>query len=45
MSGAIIFIQEDLKITEVQVEVFVGFVSFVSLVGSLGGGEMADLFM
>ncbi|KAI4319792.1 hypothetical protein MLD38_033350 [Melastoma candidum] len=43
MSGAVLFIQEDLKITEVQVEFFVGFVSFASLIGSLGGGKTADL--
>ncbi|GLT47938.1 hypothetical protein SLA2020_215910 [Shorea laevis] len=43
MSGAIIFIQEDLRITEVQQEVLVGILSIVSLVGSLIGGKTADL--
>ncbi|RZC83687.1 hypothetical protein C5167_046474 [Papaver somniferum] len=42
MSGAIIFIQEDLKITEVQQEVLVGILSIVSLLGSLGGGRTSD---
>ncbi|PHT56068.1 putative polyol transporter 4 [Capsicum baccatum] len=42
MSGAIIFIQQDLKITEVQEEVLVGILSIVSLLGSLAGGKMSD---
>lgn len=42
MSGAIIFIHEDLKITEVQEEVLVGCLSIVSLVGSLVGGRLSD---
>lgn len=42
MSGAIIFIQEDLKITEVQQEVLVGILSIVSLLGSLVGGKTSD---
>ncbi|KAG6717890.1 hypothetical protein I3842_04G123000 [Carya illinoinensis] len=43
MSGAIIFIQEDLKITEVQEEVLVGILSIVSLFGSLAGGRTSDV--
>ncbi|KAF5745973.1 polyol transporter 4 [Tripterygium wilfordii] len=43
MSGAIIFIQEDLKITEVQEEVLVGILSVVSLFGSLAGGRTSDI--
>ncbi|KAB1210010.1 putative polyol transporter 4 [Morella rubra] len=43
MSGAIIFIQEDLKITEVQAEVLVGILSIVSLFGSLAGGRTSDI--
>ncbi|XVF01968.1 hypothetical protein REPUB_Repub04eG0135300 [Reevesia pubescens] len=43
MSGAIIFIQEDLKITEVQEEVLVGILSIVSLLGSLAGGRTSDI--
>ncbi|KAF5726391.1 polyol transporter 4 [Tripterygium wilfordii] len=43
MSGAIIFIQEDLKITEVQEEVLVGILSIVSLFGSLAGGRTSDI--
>ncbi|XP_030480429.2 probable polyol transporter 4 [Cannabis sativa] len=42
MSGAIIFIQEDLKISEVQVEVLVGILSIISLLGSLAGGKTSD---
>ncbi|XP_021836473.1 probable polyol transporter 4 isoform X2 [Spinacia oleracea] len=42
MSGAIIFIQEELKITEVQQEVLVGCLSIVSLIGSLVGGRTSD---
>ncbi|XP_050377014.1 probable polyol transporter 4 [Argentina anserina] len=43
MSGAIIFIHEDLKITEVQEEVLVGILSVVSIFGSLGGGRTSDI--
>ncbi|KAI5009906.1 hypothetical protein ZWY2020_012043 [Hordeum vulgare] len=42
MSGCILFIQRDLRITEVQQEVLVGCLSFVSLLGSLAGGRTAD---
>lgn len=42
MSGAILFIQEDLKITEVQEEVLVGILSIISLLGSLAGGKTSD---
>ncbi|KAK0579210.1 hypothetical protein LWI29_022894 [Acer saccharum] len=43
MSGAIIFIQEDLKISEVQVEILVGILSIISLLGSLAGGKTSDI--
>ncbi|KAK9284912.1 hypothetical protein L1049_024093 [Liquidambar formosana] len=43
MSGAIIFIQEDLKITEIQEEVLVGCLSIISLFGSLAGGRTSDV--
>ncbi|KAK1308211.1 putative polyol transporter 4 [Acorus calamus] len=42
MSGAIIFIRDDLHISEVQEEVLVGCLSIVSLLGSLGGGRTSD---
>lgn len=42
MSGAILFIQEDLKITEVQEEILVGVLSIMFLLGSLGGGRTSD---
>lgn len=42
MSGAILFLKEDLKITEVQEEVFVGILSIISLFGSLAGGKTSD---
>ncbi|XP_038711703.1 probable polyol transporter 4 isoform X2 [Tripterygium wilfordii] len=43
MSGAIIFIKEDLKISEVQEEVLVGILSIISLLGSLAGGKTSDV--
>ncbi|KAH7576905.1 hypothetical protein ACOSP7_002403 [Xanthoceras sorbifolium] len=43
MSGAIIFIQEDLKITELQEEVLIGILSIISLLGSLAGGKTSDV--
>ena len=42
MSGAILFIQEDLKISEVEEEVFVGILRIISLLGSLAGGKTSD---
>ncbi|XP_012091563.1 probable polyol transporter 4 [Jatropha curcas] len=42
ISGAILFIQEDLKISEVQEEVLVGILSIISLLGSLAGGKTSD---
>jgi len=42
MSGAILFIQEDLKISEVQEEVLVGILSIISLLGSLAAGKTSD---
>uniref|UniRef100_A0A2P2NG45 Mannitol transporter family protein n=1 Tax=Rhizophora mucronata TaxID=61149 RepID=A0A2P2NG45_RHIMU len=42
MSGAIIFIQKDLNITEVQEELLVGCLSIISLFGSLAGGKTSD---
>ncbi|KAJ1694483.1 hypothetical protein LUZ63_011181 [Rhynchospora breviuscula] len=42
MSGCILFIQKDLHITEVQQEVLVGCLSFISLVGGLAAGRTAD---
>ncbi|KAK2651077.1 hypothetical protein Ddye_018566 [Dipteronia dyeriana] len=43
MSGAVIFIQEDLKISDVQVEVLIGILSIISLLGSLAGGKTSDV--
>ncbi|XP_062226241.1 probable polyol transporter 4 isoform X2 [Phragmites australis] len=42
MSGAIIYIQKDLHITEFQEEILVGCLSVVSLLGSLSGGRTSD---
>jgi MFS family permease len=42
MSGCIIFIQKDLHINEVQQEVLVGCLSFISLLGSLAAGRTSD---
>lgn len=42
MSGAVIFIKDELKITRVQVEVLVGILNMMSLVGSLLSGKTSD---
>ncbi|TKW23872.1 hypothetical protein SEVIR_3G015500v4 [Setaria viridis] len=42
MSGCILFIQRDLHINEVQQEILVGCLSFISLLGSLAGGRTSD---
>ncbi|XP_020149514.2 probable polyol transporter 4 isoform X1 [Aegilops tauschii subsp. strangulata] len=42
MSGCIIFIQKDLHIDQVQQEVLVGCLSFISLLGSLAAGRTSD---
>ncbi|MED6154963.1 putative polyol transporter 4 [Stylosanthes scabra] len=43
MSGAVIFLKEDLNISEVKEEFLVGILSVVSLLGSLGGGRTSDM--
>ncbi|KAF3790687.1 Polyol transporter 5 [Nymphaea thermarum] len=42
MSGAIIFIKKDLKITDVQVEIIAGILNVFSLVGALAAGRTSD---
>ncbi|CAO2044252.1 unnamed protein product [Urochloa humidicola] len=42
MSGCIIFIEKDLHITEVQQELLVGCLTFISLLGCLAGGRTSD---
>ncbi|KAJ3691445.1 hypothetical protein LUZ61_020609 [Rhynchospora tenuis] len=42
MSGAILYIQKDLNITEFQEEILVGCISVISLIGSLSGGHTSD---
>ncbi|OWM89901.1 hypothetical protein CDL15_Pgr012538 [Punica granatum] len=42
MSGAVLFIQENLNITSTQVEILVGSLNVVSLVGSLASGRTSD---
>lgn len=42
MSGAILFIKEDLKITELQEEIFLGILSIISILGILAGGRISD---
>ncbi|PPS19650.1 hypothetical protein GOBAR_AA00913 [Gossypium barbadense] len=42
MSGAVLFIKENLKITSVQVEILVGSLNVLSLVGSLASGKTSD---
>ncbi|CAN6482231.1 unnamed protein product [Victoria cruziana] len=42
MSGAVIFIKKDLKITDVQVEIIAGVLQVYSLVGALAAGRTSD---
>ncbi|CAJ1951783.1 unnamed protein product [Sphenostylis stenocarpa] len=42
MSGAVLFIRQDLKITSVQVEILVGCLNVCSLIGSLASGRTSD---
>ncbi|KAL9672496.1 hypothetical protein QQ045_028747 [Rhodiola kirilowii] len=42
MSGAIIFIQKDLKLTDVQIEILAGILSLYSLLGSFAAGRTSD---
>lgn len=42
MSGAMLFIKEDLKINDVQIEVLAGILNICALVGSLGAGRTSD---
>lgn len=42
MSGAMLFIKEDLNINDVQIEVLAGILNICALVGSLGAGRTSD---
>ncbi|KAI9190893.1 hypothetical protein LWI28_000342 [Acer negundo] len=42
MSGAVLYIQDNLKITSTQVEVLVGSLNVCSLIGSLASGKTSD---
>ncbi|XVF88525.1 hypothetical protein PTKIN_Ptkin19aG0057300 [Pterospermum kingtungense] len=42
MSGAVLYIKENLKITSVQEEILVGSLSVLSLIGSLASGKTSD---
>lgn len=42
MSGAMIFIEEDLKINDVQIQVLAGIINFCALIGALSAGRTAD---
>ncbi|KAK8476318.1 hypothetical protein V6N13_085614 [Hibiscus sabdariffa] len=42
MSGAIMFIKEDLRISDVQIEILVGVLNLYCLVGSIVAGKVAD---
>ncbi|XP_022749130.1 putative polyol transporter 1 [Durio zibethinus] len=42
MSGAIIFIQDDLKISDVQAEILVGILNVYCLIGSFAAGRTSD---
>ncbi|XP_038698384.1 polyol transporter 5-like isoform X2 [Tripterygium wilfordii] len=43
MSGAVLYIKDDLKITSTQVEILVGSLNICSLIGSLASGKTSDL--
>ncbi|WOK93096.1 polyol transporter 1 [Canna indica] len=43
MSGAVLFIQDDLKINDTQVEILLGIINLYSLVGSFAAGFTSDL--
>lgn len=43
MSGAILYIKKDLKITNVQVEVLVGIINIYCLIGSAAAGKTSDV--
>lgn len=43
MSGALIFIREDLKINDTQIEVLAGILNLCALVGSLTAGKTSDV--
>ncbi|WJX30057.1 hypothetical protein P8452_18634 [Trifolium repens] len=43
MSGAVIYIRQDLKISSVQVEILVGCLNVCSLIGSLASGKTSDM--
>jgi sugar porter (SP) family MFS transporter len=42
MSGAAIYIKEELKVSDVQIEVLVGILNIYSLVGSMAAGKTSD---
>lgn len=42
MSGAMLFIKEDLKINEIQISVLAGIINFFALVGALSAGRTSD---
>ncbi|KAL3623772.1 Polyol transporter 5 [Castilleja foliolosa] len=44
MSGATLYIQRDLKITDVQIEILVGTINIYSLLGSAIAGKTSDYF-
>ncbi|KAG6468624.1 hypothetical protein ZIOFF_073313 [Zingiber officinale] len=43
MSGAMLFIQEDLKVSDAQIQVLAGILNACALVGSLTAGRISDL--
>lgn len=42
MSGAAIFIKEDLKLTDIQIEILLGIINIYSLIGSFAAGRTSD---
>lgn len=43
MSGASIYIKDDLKVSDVQIEILIGILNVYSLVGSAAAGKTSDL--
>ncbi|KAG6588615.1 putative polyol transporter 2, partial [Cucurbita argyrosperma subsp. sororia] len=43
MSGAVIFIKDNFKLSEVQVDILVGIINFYSLIGAAVAGRTSDL--
>lgn len=43
MSGASIYIKDDLKVSDVQIEILIGILNIYSLIGSVAAGKTSDM--